>query len=248
LVEYEGTAYYGFQWQKGVPTIQGKLEEAVFNVTGQRVRIRGAGRTDAGVHARGQVASFECESRLSAPVMVRALNANLPPDIAVKAACEVDSRFDPRRDALSREYRYTILNTVSRSPLWARWSYWLPRRLDTDAMNRACEALLGEKDMAPFTNREGGKKNTVRRVMRAAVERVGGRVLFDMEANAFLPQQVRRAVAALIRVGLGQMTVRDFFDLAASGETGKAKLVAPAQGLCLMRVNYSKIGFQYEDV
>ncbi len=170
MVEYEGTAYYGFQWQKGVPTIQGKLEEAVFNVTGQRVRIRGAGRTDAGVHARGQVASFECESRLSAPVMVRALNANLPPDIAVKAACEVDSRFDPRRDALSREYRYTILNTVSRSPLWARWSYWLPRRLDTDAMNRACEALLGEKDMAPFTNREGGKKNTVRRVMRAAVE------------------------------------------------------------------------------
>lgn len=115
-------------------------------------------------------------------------------------------------------------------------------------MNRACEALLGEKDMAPFTNREGGKKNTVRKIERASVGKMGGMVTFDMEANAFLPQQVRRVVAALIRVGLGKMTVSEFFDLASSGEVGRARLVAPAHGLCLRRVNYSKIGFHYEDI
>lgn len=243
LVEYEGTGYSGFQRQKGLPTVQSELEEAVWKVTGQRVKVSGAGRTDAGVHAKGQVASFECESRLSAVDMVRALSARLPADIAVRDACEVDRRFHPRRDALSREYRYSILNTPSRSALWARWAYWVPAPLDTDAMNRACGALIGEKDMAPFTNREGGKKNTVRRITKAVVGKRDGMVMFDIESNAFLPQQVRRVVAALVRVGLGKMTVQEFWELAACGEVGKARLVAPAHGLCLVRVNYSKIGF-----
>jgi len=117
IVEYDGTGYHGFQMQAGEPTIQGEIERALKKLTGERIRIVGAGRTDAGVHARGQMVSFSCPSKLSLETVIRALNFHLPSDIAVKAGSEVDKSFSARRDALSREYRYTILNSATPSPL-----------------------------------------------------------------------------------------------------------------------------------
>lgn len=231
-----------------MPTIQGELEGAVCKVTGERVRVKGAGRTDTGVHARGQVAAFECSFKWSSEALLRALNFYLPGDISVKDVCETEARFDPRRSAVSREYRYTILNSPARSPILSRWTVLVKGQLDTEAMARASEALIGEHDFAPFTNREGSTKGTVRRVLKSGVRRRGKLIFVDIEANAFLPQQVRRVVGSLVRVGSGQMGVEEFCEVAASGEVGKARFVAPARGLCLMKVNYSEIGFSYENI
>ncbi len=249
LIEYEGTRYHGFQIQNNVPTIQRELERAIFKVTGEAVRLRGAGRTDAGVHARGQVATFEAISALPRQTLVRALNFYLPPDISVRDACNVEKRFDARRDAISREYRYSILSNSVHSPQYRRWAYLVTGKLDAEAMNKACDILLGQHDFAPFTNNEGGANNTVRTVFRAEVRKEGDFVFFDMVANAFLPQQVRRTVGSLIRIGSGAMEVGKFCEMAASGMIGAAKIVAPPHGLCLMKVNYSDVGFvNYENI
>ena len=249
LIEYEGTKYHGFQIQNNVPTIQGELEKAIFKTSGEAVRVHGAGRTDAGVHAIGQVAAFDTASALSAATFIKALNHYLPPDIAVKDAHQAKPDFDPRRDALSREYRYTVTDNSAVLPLARRWVYFVPFKLNIDTMARACEVLQGEHDFAPFTNNEGGKKNTVRKVFKAAVRRENSSVLFDMVANAFLPQQVRRTVGSLIRVGSGDMAIDEFCAMASSNEIGLAKRVAPPHGLCLMKVNYSDIRFvDYENI
>jgi len=248
LIEYEGTRYHGFQIQNDVPTIQGEVEEAIQKVTGEKIRLHGAGRTDAGVHARKQVAAFDTESTLSAETFVKALNSHLSPDIAIKDACVVKTSFDPRRDAVSREYRYTINNSPIRSPFSRKWAYSVLKKLNIDTMNTASEILLGEHDLAPFTNNEGAAKNTVRMVTKAEFERENEFVYFGMISRAFLPQQVRRTVGSLMEVGLGKMEVSEFIEIACSGEIGRAKPVVPPHGLCLIKVNYSDIGFSYENI
>ncbi len=242
VVEYDGSNYYGFQSQVDVPTIQDEIERALEKLTGERVRIVGAGRTDSGVHARGQVVSFGCATGLPLQTFIRALNFYLPPDIAVKAGSEVDSDFNARRDALSREYRYTILNSRTPSPLQRRHTYHMPLPLDTDAMNKASRALLGVHDFASFSGvaRCG---RTIRRVFRSEVSREGELVLFDMVADSFLPRQVRSTVGCLVKVGLGKLQVEEFKEILEAKKAGLATPVAPAQGLCLMKVNYPEHKF-----
>ena len=248
LIEYEGTKYHGFQIQNDVPTIQGELEKALNKVTGETIRLRGSGRTDTGVHAKGQVAAFETGSTLSPRTFVKAINYYLPLDIAVKDALDVATSFDPRRDANSREYRYIILNSPVRSAIHRKWVSTVPGKLNIDTMNLACEILKGKRDCSPFTNVEGGAKNTVRTVFKAAVTKDGEFVFFDIIANAFLPQQVRRTIASLIEVGSERMGLEEFKEMANSGKIGQSKLVASPQGLYLMKVNYSNIGFNNENV
>lgn len=248
LIEYEGTNYSGFQIQNDVPTIQGEIERAIKKVTGEEVRLKGAGRTDAGVHARGQVAAFDTEARLLPMTIVKALNHYLPLDIAIRNAGFVRTEFDPRRDAVSREYRYTVYNHPARSPLSRTWAFNVLKQLNIDTMNAACEILIGERDFAPFTNAEGAGRNTIRTVSKAEFRRYGELVFFEMKARAFLYQQVRRSVGSLLRVGLGKMDIEEFHEIARSGEIGKAKQVAPPHGLCLMKVNYSDIGFDHENL
>ncbi|MDD5092983.1 MAG: tRNA pseudouridine(38-40) synthase TruA [Dehalococcoidia bacterium] len=243
LIEYEGTNYYGFQIQTSVPSIQGELEKAISKVTGEVVRLHGAGRTDAGVHASGQVATFETQSGHHPCTFVKALNFHLPADIAIRDACQVEADFDPRRHALSREYRYTILNSPVRLPLTRRWAYLVPRKLNIGAMSEACDMLLGQHDYASFTNKEGGAKNTIRTILGASLKRRGNSVVFDISANAFLPQQVRRTVGCLIRIGLGDMEAAELGEMVVSPKIGTARPTAPSHGLCLIRVNYSYIGF-----
>jgi tRNA pseudouridine38-40 synthase len=238
IVEYEGTRYHGSQIQAGLPTVQGELENALMGLTGDRVRIAFASRTDQGVHARGQVVAFDTASSLPPQTFVRALNHYLPQDISVRGALKVRSDFDVRRDALSREYCYCLLSRATPSPLLRRSAYFVPRPLDIEAMNRACGALLGTHDFASFASPVNGRKNTVRTVYRAEVAREGDLLLFHMVANSFLPHQVRNTVGALVRVGLGKSDVEAFSELARSRRPGAAGPALPAHGLCLVRVNY----------
>jgi tRNA pseudouridine38-40 synthase len=248
-MEYEGTHYYGFQWQAGLPTIQKEVEKALRRLTGERRRVIAASRTDAGVHAKGQVVGFRTESPLPIPAFINGLNYYLPRDIAVKAAYKVSDSFHVRRDATSREYSYYILNSPTRSPMSEGFSYLVASPLDIEAMNRACQVLIGEHDFASFANGDGTwLKSTIRQVFRAELGRDGELVIFHMVANSFLPHQVRATVGALIRVGLGKMSIDEFHSIIEAKKPGTAGPTAPAGGLCLTRINYPvPVGERYNE-
>lgn len=239
-LEYDGTGYFGFQWQAGAPTVQMEVEAAILKLTGENLRVLAASRTDSGVHARGQMISFRTASRLAVLTFVKGLNYYLPGDIAVRAAYRVNEEFDIRRDAVSREYEYRMWNGAARSPLWRRFSCWVPGGLDTGLMNECCQALVGERDFASFTTAEDMElKSTVRRVERAGVSRDDDLVTFRIVANSFLRHQVRNTVGALIRVGQLRMSQEEFVAVMEKREPGVMGPRAPAVGLCLMQVNYS---------
>ena len=239
IMEYNGTHYHGSQWQASLPTIQGETETALWKLTGERGRVMAASRTDAGVHAKGQVVSFSTRSPLPLPTFINGLNYYLPRDIAVKAAYRVSDSFNVRRSALSREYNYYILNSLTRSPLREGFSYLVGGHLDIDTMNGACQALIGEHDFASFASSIGVEiKNTIRRVYRAEMEKDGELAVFKIVASSFLPHQVRNTVGALLRVGLGKMNVDEFCRIIEAKKTGLAGPSVPACGLCLMQINY----------
>ncbi len=239
VIEYEGTRYYGFQLQASLPTIQGEIENALRKLTGEKIRVTAASRTDTGVHARGQVVSFRTRSSLTPQTFINGLNYYLPRDIAVKAAYRASDSFHVQRSALSREYNYYILNSPTRSPLRENFCYLVKGHLDIEAMNQACQALIGKHDFVSFASSiKVGEKSTVRMVYKAITERDGERVTFNMVAGSFLPHQVRNTVGALIRVGMGKMPADKFYSILEAKEPGLAGPSAPAQGLCLMQVNY----------
>jgi len=239
IVEYDGTRYHGFQLQATLPTIQGEVEKALWKLTGERNRVTAASRTDTGVHAKGQVVSFRTKSDLPPQKFVNGLNYYLSRDIAIKAAYRVDDSFNVRRNAISREYNYYILNSLTRSPIREGFSYFVRGYLDIEAMNQACQALIGEHDFISFASSMGVEiKKTVRRVYQAEMERNGELAIFNMVANSFLTHQVRNTVGTLIRVGLGKMQVDEFCSIMKAKKPGLAGPTAPACGLCLMQVNY----------
>ena len=239
VVEYDGTNYYGSQWQSGLPTIQSEIEEALRKLTGESVRVAMAGRTDAGVHASGQVVSFRTGSMLSRDAFINGLNYYLPRDIAVKSVHVAGESFDVRRSALSRHYRYSILNTRIRSPLREAFAYRITGNLDVAAMNRACQALIGEHDFASFASGIGDDaRSTVRKVYQAEVTREGDLVVFDMVANAFVRHQMRSTAGCLVRSGLGRMSQDEFQNIVEAKQPGLAGPTLPACGLCLVSVEY----------
>ena len=238
-VEYEGTHYYGFQLQADLPTIQGEIESALLKLSGERIRVIAASRTDTGVHAKGQMISFRARSSLPLQAFVKGLNYHLAKDVAVKAAFRVSDSFDVRRNAISREYNYYILNSSTRSPIRRGFSYLVAGHLDIGAMNQACQALIGKHDFASFvTCFESRLKSTVRRVYQAEVKREGEMVVFSMVASSFLPHQVRNTVGALIEVGRGKMSIDQFYSIMEAKKPALAGPTVPPCGLCLMRVNY----------
>ena len=235
-VEYDGTDLAGFQLQPGTRTVQGELEAALAHLCdGHRVRVAAAGRTDAGVHALGQVIAFDYGGRLSRAGLRRALDALLPKDVAVRALRRAPSDFQPRR-AVRREYRYSIWNG-ERSPLHERTALGIRQPLDVAAMERAGAVFVGRHDFAAFGGPLG--RHTMRTVHGVRVRREGATVMIDIAADAFLRQMVRAIAAALIRVGRGVATVEDVAAaLERSGTRAFAGEVAPAKGLCLRRVVY----------
>jgi tRNA pseudouridine38-40 synthase len=240
IVEYDGTDFHGFQRQaQGERTIQEILESAILAVSHEPVRIIGAGRTDAGVHARGQVISFDLEWRHGEEALGRALNANLPPDIVMRDVVTVGRGFHPRFDARRRTYQYFINNQSVPSPLLRRVTWHKPRPLDLAAMNSASSYLVGEHDLAAFGTPPVGD-NTVRRVYSAQWQRLENLVVFAIEANAFLYHMVRSLVGSLCLVGEGQWSVDEFARVLAAADRSLAGPTAPPHGLVLWSVSYEE--------
>jgi len=239
LVEYQGTAYGGSQYQKNAPTVQGALERALGTLTGEPIRVAMAGRTDAGVHARGQVAAFQTEGRRRTDVFVRGTNAHLPEDIAVRAAAAVPAEFDPQRHAWRRWYRYTLSLAPERPALDREFVWRVGPSLDLEAMESAVRHLEGCHDFASFTPpSEARRRRTERLVFGAALLRRGNAASLDIEAAGFLRNMVRRIMGTLVEVGRGKLSPDAFERLVREATPGEASRTAPARGLCLMKVRY----------
>ncbi|MCC7363661.1 MAG: tRNA pseudouridine(38-40) synthase TruA [Dehalococcoidia bacterium] len=239
-VSYDGTALVGSQVQPNGRTVQEELEIAAAALFGQLTRVELAGRTDSGVHATGQVAAFSAVTRLGSATVGRALNAHLPDDVAVRDVREVPPGFDPRRWARRRWYRYTVWNGEAREPLLRRTAWFVEGNLDFEAMQRAADALTGRQDFLACSGKLEPGRTSVRTVFRAGWDRAGDTAWWDIEADAFLPQMVRRLTGALIRVGRGALEVEEFVRLLRQAEQGAIGPTAPAHGLCLQRVWYDE--------
>ena len=240
VIEYDGTDFYGFQVQAHERTVQGEIERALEAITGEKRRIGGAGRTDRGVHARGQVIGFEAAWRHSVEDLHRALDATLASDVAVVKMGEAADDFHPRYSAQSRVYHYTIWNEARRSPLCRRTAWHVRQKLDLNRMAQASRCLVGSHDFGAFGRppREDGVGSTVRTVLYTGWQERGSMLTFEIEANAFLYRMVRSIVGMLVKVGWGELSPDGFQTILEAGNRSQIKLVAPPQGLCLVQVNY----------
>jgi tRNA pseudouridine38-40 synthase len=239
VVAYDGTRYHGFQRQSPdrEPTIQGEIERALKHIAGQPVGVLGAGRTDAGVHAGGQVIAFDIEWNHSPADLQRALNATLPSDIVVLDAAESAADFHPRYQARSREYRYTIYNSIQRHPLHRLYALHVSQPLDVEAMRSAAHYLVGELDFATFGQPTVGE-STIRRMYRAEVNADLPWITIHLEANGFLYRMVRSIAGTLIEVGRGRISVEQFAEILKSRDRSQAEATVAPHGLCLTRVTY----------
>lgn len=238
-IEYDGTAYAGWQIQPNGPTIQAELERAAARVLGRPVRISAAGRTDAGVHALGQVACLEVErTGLEVEELRRALDALTPDDIVVRQAEVASDDFDPRRSARRRTYVYQIWNAPTPQVLLRRYSWHVRPRLDLEAVRTAAASLLGEHDFSSFQAAGCDAAHAVRRVDRSDVEGRGELLVYTISATAFLRHMVRNIVGTLVEVGLGRRAAADVPALLAARDRTLAGRTAPAQGLILLSVDY----------
>jgi len=238
IVEYDGTAYHGWQIQPDGPTIQGALEDAIRQMVGESVRVAAAGRTDAGVHAAGQVVSFSLQRDMPADTLLRGLNALTPRDITLRDAEVVADDFDPRRAARSRVYVYRIWNTRWPSPFWRRYAWHVARPLDIEGMRAAATDLIGEHDFTSFQAAGCDAENPVRRVLRSEIASAAPLLTYTIEATAFLRHMVRNVIGTLVEVGAGQRAAADVVRLLAARDRTLAGPTVPPCGLCLNQVKY----------
>jgi tRNA pseudouridine38-40 synthase len=237
-IEYDGTRYAGWQRQAEVPSVQAEVERALSSVADHPVEVTCGGRTDAGVHALGQVAHFDTHARREPRGWALGANSLLPADVAVLWAAPVAPDFHARYTALSRRYRYVILNRASRPALARHRTCWTHRRLDADAMHAAAQCLVGEHDFSAFRASECQSRTPVRRLESIAVHRAGDRVVIDVMANAFLHHMVRNIAGTLIAVGQGDRPAAWIWEALASRDRRAAGITAPAAGLYLAAIDY----------
>jgi tRNA pseudouridine38-40 synthase len=238
-LEYDGTRYVGWQVQPNGPSVQAEVERALETLHKAPRRVTAAGRTDAGVHARGQVVSFPEERPLPLQAYVKGMNALLPEDVAVRDASLEEDGFDARRSARGKRYRYAILNGGVRAPLARLQAWQVFQRLDVAAMREAARPLLGRQDFAAFQAADCACDHAVREVRRLDVlGEPGGRIEVVAEATAFVKHMVRNIVGTLVEVGLARRDAASLPALVASGDRRKAGPTAPPQGLCLEEVFY----------
>lgn len=239
LVEYDGTPFFGWQWQDTLPSVQGALVHAIQSFTGERVMVQGAGRTDAGVHALGQVAHFDLSKDYETDTVRDALNAHLRPNpVAVLSAEKVAADFDARRSAIRRHYLYRIANrrpdlTLDRLRAWR-----VPRRLDVEAMHAAAQRLVGKHDFTTFRSTECQAKSPEKTLDKLDVSRAGDEVHIVAVARSFLHNQVRSMVGTLVPVGDGKWTADDVSCALAARDRAACGQVAPPEGLYLVKVDY----------
>ena len=239
-VSYDGREFAGSQRQLRDRTVQGELEGAAERLFGTSTRVELAGRTDAGVHALGQVAAFSATTALEPGTVERALNAHLPEDVAVREVRQVPEGFDPRRWARRRWYRYSLLTSAVRLPLQRRTAWRTAPQLDLTTMKEAARALLGRRDFSACAGPLEEGRSPERTVAAASFSQAGCLLAFDIEADAFLPQMVRRIVGGLVRVGRGAISAGEFENAVAAATPATVGPPAPPHGLCLQRVWYDE--------
>jgi tRNA pseudouridine38-40 synthase len=242
-IAYRGTDFFGWQRQAEKRTVQECLEVALAKLWGHKIDLQGSGRTDTGVHAVGQVASFNAPRLHNAVVLQRALNANLPRDVRVVKCRLVPPVFHARFDAMEKTYRYLVLNQMVQSPFTLGTHWHVPLPLDLPAMRRAARVLLGEHDFASFTSNPGYERcrGTIRTLRRASIAQSGHALTFHFTSNGFLYRMVRNFVGGLVKVGLGKMTVHDFERILRTKSRAEAPPNAPAHGLYLVSVSYPPV-------
>ena len=238
VIEYDGTAYCGWQRQKNDPTIQEAIETAISNMTRQKITLTGSGRTDAGVHAYGQVANFSCETRLTADVFQKGLNGLLPDDIVIRACEPVSETFHARYDAKSKTYRYRILNQPIPAALYRQYAWHIKKTLSMESMQAALTGIVGTQDFKAFEGTGSPRAHTVRTVMKAQLTGEQGFVVLKIKADGFLKFMVRNIVGTLVDIGLGKRTPGDIETILASKDRNQASATAPPHGLFLMSVEY----------
>lgn len=240
VVQYDGTSYHGWQMQRGVPTIQRRIEEVLERILACPTRVHGAGRTDAGVHAVGQVAHFLADWNHSPTDLQRACNALLPPDIAIPSLEPTDNDFHARFSAKSKTYVYTILSHPLRSPLMRLYSWHIPHQLATEDMNRAAEHLKGSHDFSAFGSPTDGTVSTIREILDARWSTRGqeGIMQFTIRGTGFLRYMVRSLVGTLLLVGRRRISASEFYSILESCDRSKSGPTAPAHGLCLHSIDY----------
>ena len=240
LLAYDGTNYHGFQKQNNtrLKTVQGTLEEALRVLTKEEVRVIGSGRTDAGVHAQGQVANFLSNTTIPQERFPLALNSLLPSDIVVWEAEDVPREFHARFDAVKKTYRYTIYNCRHLSPFWRHYAYHVPVPLDLEKMSAGARAFQGTHDFRGFCARDTAVKDFVRTIYACRVENEGPLVTITVTGDGFLYNMVRIMTGTLIEVGLGKRRPGEIPDLLETKERKLAGATAPPQGLCLWSVEY----------
>lgn len=235
---YDGSRYRGWQRLPGAEnTIQGKLEQTLTRILGEKIEVSGSGRTDAGVHAMGQVASFHCENPMPAEEILKQLRRYLPEDIGIYSCKEAAPRFHARLNARGKTYCYRIWNSEAPCVFQRRYVACFPERLDVEAMNRAGQQMLGEHDFAAFCTRAKVKKSTVRCITALRVVCIGNEIQITVTADGFLYNMMRILTGTLIEVGRGERSVESICAL-FSEQRKSAGFLAPAQGLCLMEVMY----------
>ena len=236
---YDGSRYDGWQRQGNTAnTIQGRIEQLLSKNFGGQIEIFGAGRTDAGVHAKGQVFHVKLDTKLSAEELRALLNQYLPEDIVAVEAEEVDMRFHSRLNATGKIYEYRIRNSSMGNPFMRKYYYMVPEALDLSAMREAAEQLAGTWDYQSFCSTKRSKKSTVRTVHEIAVRKEGEDILLTFHGNGFLYNMVRILTGTLIEVGLGKRTPQSMREILEAKDRSAAGFTAPAQGLCLVEVEY----------
>lgn len=235
---YDGSGYHGWQVQPNGDTVQQQVEQALHSLTGQDIKVTGSSRTDAGVSALGQVASFFIDSPIPTANLAKALNSWLPRDIAIAEAIEVDKTFNAIASTKSKHYRYTLCTSKTPPVLKIKQCWHYGYDLDTELMNAAAKLLIGEKDFKSFASASDERKSSTRTVTRCEVTQASDEIYLDIEGNGFLYNMVRNIMGTLVEVGRARWQPENITEILKAKDRTKAAKLAPAAGLCLMRIDY----------
>ncbi|MFH2093966.1 MAG: tRNA pseudouridine(38-40) synthase TruA [Pseudomonadota bacterium] len=240
IVEYDGTSFFGWQKQKKYNTIQGELEKNLSQMLNQQIQVTGSGRTDAGVHATGQVANFHAATDFSAQEIKNRLNRMIKEPIVVKACDLVHNEFHAQYHAVSKEYRYYILNTQDPVAIGRQYQWHIRQNIDISAMNECCKHIIGEHDFKSFENVGSPRSSTIRTIFQALFDKTQtNQILFKIVGSGFLKYMVRNLVGTFVLVGFHKIQINDFIQILQACDRTKAGQTAPAHGLFLHQVNYS---------
>ncbi|NLH15892.1 MAG: tRNA pseudouridine(38-40) synthase TruA [Phycisphaerae bacterium] len=238
-ISYDGTRYHGWQRQRNADTIEQRITDALQDLTGWQVELRGSSRTDAGVHALHQVANVHLDSPIPTSRIKQALNHRLPDDITILEVVEVPMEFDAVTDAVRKQYRYTIFTGSTRQVMQVRFSWHRPGKLDAAAMNTAAQCLVGTHDFKSFASAADRRQCSVRTIsFCSVVEPQADTLQMDIEADGFLYNMVRNIMGTLVEIGRGRWPVEKMAEILAACDRTAAGPLAPACGLCLMKIDY----------